>query len=389
MPSAVSRLVAALNAYDTDAVLAVFAPDAVVTDDGKTYRGHDEIRRWNTLEVAAARVVLTPLATTEEDGRTVVTMRATGDFPGSPLSFAFHLRPADPDFTRIAELSIALNPGRTWFITGGTPGGFGVAFADAALDRGDRVALTTRKPDQLADWAAPHGDRVLLLPADVTDAAQVSAAVAKTEATFGGIDVLVNNAGRGWVGTVEGMPDQAVRDLFELNFFAVLTVLRAALPGMRARRTGTVVNVSSVAGLAGAQAFGHYAAAKYAIEGITGSLRREVEPFGITVIAVEPGAFRTNAYAGFAGEPVNEGIADYEPLLTAVHTTMVEQDGHQPGDPAKAARAVIDAVYAAQPPRNLVLGSAGFDRVTTHLDELVTGIRAGEQIARSVDFPTG
>ncbi|MEU4243554.1 SDR family NAD(P)-dependent oxidoreductase [Actinoplanes sp. NPDC026619] len=271
---------------------------------------------------------------------------------------------------------------KSWFITGGTPGGLGVAFADEALSRGDRVALTTRKPDQLI----PH-DRLLLLPADVTDPAQVGAAVAKAEAEFGGIDVVVNNAGRGWVGSVEGMPDQSVRDLFELNFFAVLSVLRAVLPGMRARRAGTVVNISSVAGLAGVPGFGYYTAAKHAIEGVTDVLRREAEPFGIRVLAVEPGAFRTNAYAGFAAEPVDEGIGDYDQLLSAVQTAMVEQDGKQPGDPRKAARAVVDAVYADQPPRQLVLGGAGFDRAVSHLGEVLAGIRATEETSRGVDFP--
>jgi NAD(P)-dependent dehydrogenase (short-subunit alcohol dehydrogenase family) len=275
---------------------------------------------------------------------------------------------------------------KTWFITGGTPGGFGVAFAEAALERGDRVALTTRKPEQLSAWANGHGERVLLLSVDVTDAAQISTAVAAAESRFGGIDVLVNNAGRGQIGSVEGMADQNVRDQFELNFFSVLSVLRAALPGMRARRGGTVVNISSVAGLVGQPGFGYYSAAKYAIEGVTDVLRHELKPFGISVIAVEPGAFRTNAYAGFAGEAITEDIADYERLLDTVRTAMVEANGRQPGDPRKAARAVVDAVYAEQPPRLLVLGGPGFDRSVEHLEGVLNGIRASEKIARSVDF---
>ncbi|MDP9792669.1 NAD(P)-dependent dehydrogenase (short-subunit alcohol dehydrogenase family) [Catenuloplanes nepalensis] len=275
---------------------------------------------------------------------------------------------------------------KTWFITGGTPGGLGVAFADEALTRGDRVALTTRRPAQLSEWARAHGDRLLLLPADVTDPAQVGAAVAAAEERFGGIDVLVNNAGRGWVGTVEGMADRAVRDSFELNFFAALTVLRAVLPGMRERRSGTVVNVSSVAGLVGAPAFGSYSAAKFAVEGMTEVLRHEVEPFGITVLALEPGAFRTNAYAGFAVEPIDEGIADYGPLLLSVRDSMVEQHGDQPGDPRAAARALADAVDAERPPHRLVLGGAGFDMAVSHLEAQLAGIRAHERTARGADF---
>ncbi len=126
---------------------------------------------------------------------------------------------------------------RTWFITGGTPGGFGMAFAEAALEIGDRVALTARRPDELSQWAQGFGDRVLVLHLDVTDADQVRAAVGAAEDRFGGIDVLVNNAGRGWYGSIEGMAEADVRRMFELNFFAVLTVTRAALPGMRARAT--------------------------------------------------------------------------------------------------------------------------------------------------------
>lgn len=130
------------------------------------------------------------------------------------------------------------------FITGGTPGGFGMAFADAALEIGDRVALTARRPTELDEWADHHGERVLVLPLDVTKADQVHRAVCKTEDHFGGIDVLVNNAGRGWYGSIEGMADADIRKMFELNFFAILPVLRAALPGMRARGGGWNVNMS-------------------------------------------------------------------------------------------------------------------------------------------------
>ncbi|MFG1705262.1 oxidoreductase [Nonomuraea sp. M3C6] len=276
---------------------------------------------------------------------------------------------------------------KTWFITGGTPGGFGMAFADAALEAGDRVALTARRPEELDTWAKPHGDKVLTLRLDVTDTRQIHQAVAAAEARFGGIDVLVNNAGRGWYGSVEGMDDAAVRNLFELNFFAVLAVTRAVLPGMRARRGGRIVNVSSVAGLRGVPGFGYYTAAKHAIEGMTDVLRQEVAPLGIKVLAVQPGAFRTRAYAGFAHEPVRESIEDYRPLLDGVRTTMIEQDGNQPGDPIAGARAVIAAINRPDPPHRLVLGSAGYDAVIGELHTKLTEISAHEDISRSVDFP--
>ncbi|WP_422769863.1 SDR family NAD(P)-dependent oxidoreductase [Plantactinospora sp. WMMC1484] len=276
---------------------------------------------------------------------------------------------------------------RTWFITGGTPGGFGMAYADAALDLGDRVVLTARRPDELRDWAHAYDDRVLVLPLDVTDPEQVQQTVRKAEAHFGGIDVLVNNAGRGWYGSIEGMADPDVRQMFELNFFAVLSVIRAVLPGMRARRSGWIVNMSSVAGLRGVTGFGYYSATKYAIEAVTEVLRTEVRSLGIRVMAVEPGAFRTRAYAGFADEPVTETIAEYRPMLAEIRAAMIDQDGNQPGDPRRGVLAVVAAMAQESPPHRLVLGSHGFDAVVSTLEETLADIRASEPLSRGADYP--
>ncbi|OBK80358.1 SDR family NAD(P)-dependent oxidoreductase [Mycobacterium sp. 1164985.4] len=278
---------------------------------------------------------------------------------------------------------------KTWFITGGTPGGFGMAFADAALEIGDRVALTARRPDELSEWVAQHGGRALVLPLDVTDAKKVEESVRAAERTFGGIDILVNNAGRGWYGSIEGMDDASVRKMFELNFFAVLSVIRAALPGMRTRGSGWVINMSSVAGLNGVTGFGHYSATKFAIEAVTEVLRAEVEHLGIHVMAVEPGAFRTRAYAGFADEPIQESIPEYQAVLERVRASMVEQDGTQRGDPRRGVRAVITAMAGKRPPRRLVLGSDGYDTVVTALEDSLTEIRAYEKLSRGADFPPG
>ncbi|MCT7661450.1 SDR family NAD(P)-dependent oxidoreductase [Mycobacterium deserti] len=275
---------------------------------------------------------------------------------------------------------------RNWFITGGTPGGFGMAFAEAALDIGDRVVLTARRPAELAEWAQTHGDRVLVLPLDVTDAGEVQKAVGAAEKRFGGIDVLVNNAGRGWYGSIEGMNEAAVRAMFELNFFAVLSVVRAALPGMRARGDGWIINMSSVAGLRGVTGFGYYSATKFAVEAVTEALREEVAPMGVRVMAVEPGAFRTRAYAGFADEPIEEAIAEYRPMLEEVLAAMIAQDGKQPGDPRRGARAVIAAMAQNPPPRRLVLGSEGFDAVVATLEDSLAEIRARETLSRGADF---
>lgn len=275
---------------------------------------------------------------------------------------------------------------KTWFITGGTPGGFGMAYAEAALDVGDRVVLTARRPAELETWAQGHGDRVLVLPLDVTDEGQVQAAVRKAEKHFGGIDVLVNNAGRGWYGSIEGMADADVRAMFELNFFAVLSVVRAALPGMRARGNGWIINMSSVAGMRGITGFGYYSATKFAVEAVTDVLREEVAPLGIRVMAVEPGAFRTRAYAGFADEPIDEGITEYRPMLEQVRAAMIEEDGAQPGDPQRGVRAVIAAMDQDPPARRLVLGSGGFDAVIATLEDSLAEIRTHEALSRGADF---
>ncbi|AQA03134.1 short-chain dehydrogenase/reductase [Mycobacterium sp. MS1601] len=277
---------------------------------------------------------------------------------------------------------------RRWFITGGTPGNFGVAFAEEALATGDRVVLTSRRPQELATWAEQYGDRVVVVPLELTDAAQVQGAVHAAEQQFGGIDVLVNNAGRGWYGSIEGMDESALRAMFELNFFAVLSVTRAVLPGMRARGNGWIVNVSSVAGLVSAPGFGYYSATKFAIEAITDALRDEVAAQGISVLTVEPGAFRTNAYAGFANEPVAEAIPVYHDMLEQVRDVFVGMDGVQPGDPHRGARAVIAAMAQDPPPRRLVLGNSGYDAVVDTLEQTLVNIRANENLSRSADFPT-
>ncbi|MGO4442318.1 SDR family NAD(P)-dependent oxidoreductase [Mycobacterium sp. 2YAF39] len=276
---------------------------------------------------------------------------------------------------------------RTWFITGGTPGGFGMAFADAALEIGDRVVLTARRPDELHSWADEHGDRVIVVPLDVTDAAQVREAIGAAEERFGGIDVLVNNAGRGWYGSIEGMHDADVRAMFELNFFGVLSVIRAVLPGMRARGGGWIINMSSVAGLRPVTGFGFYSAAKSAVESVTEVLREEVAAQGIHVMAVEPGAFRTRAYAGFADEPVKESIPEYSDMLARVRSSMIDQDGAQAGDPRRGARTVIAAMAQDPPPRRLVLGGDGFDAVIGAIEENLGDIRANETLSRGADFP--
>ncbi|ANZ43435.1 short-chain dehydrogenase/reductase [Lentzea guizhouensis] len=275
---------------------------------------------------------------------------------------------------------------RTWFITGGTPGGFGLVYAEAALERGDQVVVTARRPEELREWAERYGDRVLVLALDVTDAEQVRAAVAAAEERFGGIDVLVNNAGRGWYGSVEGMRDETVRRTFDLNFFAAVDVVRAVLPGMRARRSGWIVTMSSLAGLVGAPGFGYYSAAKFALEGVSEALRAEVEPFGVRVLVVEPGAFRTKAYSSFQHEPVDETVDAYVGLVEEVRATFAGQDGKQPGDPERGVRAVLAALDSAEPPQRIVLGGAAYDAAVAVHEKALVELRAHEKLSRGADF---
>ena len=275
---------------------------------------------------------------------------------------------------------------RTWFITGGTPGGFGLTYAETALEQGDRVVLTARRPAELQEWADQYGDRVLVLELDVTDAAQVRAAVRTAEERFGGIDVLVNNAGRGWFGSVEGARDDVIRRTFDLNLFGVIKVVRAVLPGMRARGNGWIVNMSSVAGLVSAPGFGYYAAAKFALEGLSEALRDEVEPFGVRVLVVEPGAFRTKAYAGFQDEPVDETVDAYVPVIEGVKAAFVDQNGKQAGDPVRGVQAVISAMNAPVPPQRIVLGNSGYDVVVAMHENALAELRENEKLSRSADF---
>jgi NADP-dependent 3-hydroxy acid dehydrogenase YdfG len=275
---------------------------------------------------------------------------------------------------------------RTWLITGGTSG-FGQAFGDAALEEGDQVVLTARRPERLAQWAGGHGDRVLVLALDVTDPGQAAAAVAAAEARFGAVDVLVNNAGGGSHGSVEDTDERELRGTFEVNFFGTVTMIRAVLPGMRDRRSGCVVNISSVGGVRAFPGVGYYNAAKFAVEGISESLRQEVEPLGVKVVVVEPGAFRTKADSLGYFRGTASVRKDYEDTAGVLRDALVMMNGTQPGDPARGARAVVKAVASGRPPHRLVLGGLGFEQVTAKLGAMLAETRAWEDVSRGADFP--
>ncbi|OYT87485.1 MAG: short-chain dehydrogenase/reductase [Burkholderiales bacterium PBB6] len=278
--------------------------------------------------------------------------------------------------------AIATEP-PVWFITGCSTG-FGLELAKQAIERGWRTVLTARDPSKLEGYGATPN--VLVLKLDVTQPDQVAAAVAAAEARFGGIDVLVNNAGIGYFAAIEEGEEAEVRKMFEVNVFGLTAMVQAVLPGMRQRRRGCIVNVASLAGLRGFAALGQYNATKFAVEGLSEALRQEVEPLGIRVMVVEPSGFRTD----WAGRSANESarqIDDYMASAGNVRNAVRASSGKQPGDPVRAAKAIVKAVASGNPPHHLLLGNDAFEGAMAKLDELRKVFAAGEAVARGADFP--
>ncbi|QEU92907.1 oxidoreductase [Streptomyces kanamyceticus] len=273
-----------------------------------------------------------------------------------------------------------------WFITG-CSSGLGRELARTVLERGWRAVVTARDPGRAADVVAGHEERALVLALDVTDAEQIADAVARAEAAFGRIDVLVNNAGYGYLAAVEEGEDDEIRALFDTNVHGLIDTTRAVLPGMRARRAGHVVTMSSLGGLVGFGATGYYHATKFAVEGLSESLAAEVAPLGIKVTIVEPAAFRTN-WSGPSMRQSATAIDDYAATAGVRRASTLASYGHQPGDPARAARAVVDAVTAEHPPLRLLLGKVAYDVATAKLDSLRTGFEGWREVTLGVDFPT-
>ena len=274
-----------------------------------------------------------------------------------------------------------------WFITGCSTG-FGRALAKRALECGFRVVVTARDPQKIQDIAAGHTDRALVLQLDVTDAVQVVEAVKKAETAFAGIAVLVNTAGYGYLGAVEECEESEVRAMFEANFFGLSRMIHAVLPSMRCRRRGHIVNISSVGGLIGLPSAGYYNATKFAVEGLSEARAKEVEPLGIKVLIVEPGPFRTD-WAGRSLQQARQEIADYAPTADARRRQIAGYSGTQPGDPVRAADAIIKAVESSTPPLRLLLGRLALTGARAKIDTLRHDFDAWETTTRDADFPKG
>ena len=266
-----------------------------------------------------------------------------------------------------------------WFITGCSTG-FGRELASHMLGLGYRTVVTARNPADVKDLAAKG--EALVLKLDVTDQSQIDAAIKAAEKQFGGIDVLVNNAGIGYFAAVEESEEKEVRRMFEINVFGMGRMIQAALPGMRRRRKGFIVNISSVAGLRSFPSLGFYNATKFAVEGLSEALWQEVEPLGIKVMLIEPSGFRTD----WANESKRQ-IADYAATAGVWRTEMRADSGKQPGDPVRAAKAIVEAVASLNPPHHLLLGNDAFEGATAKLEALGKEFKAWESVSRGADFP--
>ncbi len=248
---------------------------------------------------------------------------------------------------------------KIWFITGASSG-FGAALAEAVLTRGDSAVLTARRLEPLQAIAAKYGDRALALQLDVTDAAARAAALKAAKEKFGRVDVLANIAGAGSYGALEEFTPEQIRAQMELNFFAAAELSREVLPQMRARKSGHILNLTSIAGLVAFPGSGLYNASKFALEGFTEALHHEVKPLGVRVTLIEPGAFRTG-FAGSAAMKAETRIADYAALTAGMDEYYATQNGQQMGDPVKAAEVIIDMVESDSAPVRLMLGEDAYN----------------------------
>ncbi|WP_458071919.1 oxidoreductase [Rhodanobacter sp. BL-MT-08] len=272
-----------------------------------------------------------------------------------------------------------------WFITGCSTG-LGRAFAQRVIESGARAVITARDASKVADLVAGHEEQALAVALDVNDAAQIKAAVKAAEDKFGRIDVLVNNAGYGYQSTIEEGEDKEIRAQFEANVFGLFAMTQAVLPGMRTRRQGHIFNITSVAGFVGFPGSGFYAASKHAVEGWADALAAEVESLGIKVTCIEPGPFRTD-WAGRSLRQTPSRIADYADTAAARMRSTSEGSGKQAGDPALAAQAMIDLVGHPNPPRHLVLGAWGVEKVTAYLEGVLEEMKTWRSVGLATDSP--
>jgi NADP-dependent 3-hydroxy acid dehydrogenase YdfG len=273
----------------------------------------------------------------------------------------------------------------TWFITGCSTG-FGRELVKLVLENGWNTVITARDPEKVKDLTAGFENQSLVLPLDVTDKKQIGDAVTQATEKFGSIDVLVNNAGYGYFSSVEEGEEEKIRAQFEANFFGLVNMMQAVLPGMRTRRSGHIVNFSSIGGLRAFTATGYYHATKFAVEGISESLSQEVAPLGIKVLIVEPGPFRTD-WAGRSTSRTETRMEDYEETVGKRMEASLHGSGKQQGDPVRGCKAIIDAVQAEKPHLRLLLGEPAYKLAFEKLDTLKENFEGWKGLTLGADFP--
>ena len=273
---------------------------------------------------------------------------------------------------------------KTFLITGVSQG-LGRAFAEAALAAGHRVVGTVRQETARAEFERLDPQRAKAVVLDVTDFAAIGPAVAAIEREVGAIDVLVNNAGYGHEGILEESPLDALLHQFDVNVFGAVAMIKAVLPGMRVRRHGHIINISSMAGLATLPGIAYYTGSKFALEGISEVLSKELRDFGVHVTAIAPGSFRT-AWAGASMVRSERSIPDYDALFEPVRQARERKSGSQAGDPAKAANVLLDLVETENPPVHLILGGDALQLVRDRTAAFLAELDAWEHVSHATDF---
>ena len=270
-----------------------------------------------------------------------------------------------------------------WFITGASRG-FGLEMTRAALQRGDAVVAAARRPREVESELGRH-ERLLAVELDVTHEKQAQSAVDAALARFGQIDILVNNAGRGLLGAVEEASPEEIRSVFAVNVEGLLSVTRAVLPSMRERRSGRILNISSIGGFDARPGWGIYGATKFAVEGLSEALRGELLPLGIYVTIIEPGAFRTDFLDASSLGRAQRRIEDYNGVVGAIRQWADTTNHEQPGDPAKGAAAMVEIATLADPPLRLQLGTDSIARVEAKLAGVRNELAKWRKLAESTD----
>ena len=274
---------------------------------------------------------------------------------------------------------------KVWFITGCSTG-FGREMAKQLLEKGERVVVTARDVEKVEDLVEINAENALAAALDVTNSTQVEESVKRAVAHFGTIDVLINNAGFGYFGSIEESEEREVRRMFEANFWGLSAMTRAVLPVMRKQRSGTIVNISSIGGFVGNPGVGYYNATKFAVSGFSEALKKEVEPLGIKVLLVMPSGFRTD-WAGRSANDAPATIADYAQTADLNKETIRGLSGNQAGDPVRGVRAIIEAVENPDSPFNLLLGKAALRGARSRIEGLQKDFADNEAITEGADFP--